>query len=62
MSKNKASRPPTVRPGNKVPDSGIYHVPGRNATMVRGEPAPPTPKPGQTWIQIVDTNPKNNKK
>lgn len=48
----------TVRPGSKVPDSGIYQVPGRRATMVKGEPAPPTPRSGQTWRQVVDTNPK----
>lgn len=53
----------TVRPGHKVPDSGIYKNPsGGKATMVQGEPAPPTPKPNQKWTQIVDTNPKNNRK
>ncbi|MBU2477532.1 MAG: YjzC family protein [Gammaproteobacteria bacterium] len=51
---------PTVRPGAKVPDSGIYRDDsGKKATMVRGEPAPPTTKPGQKWTQVVDTNPKN---
>lgn len=54
---------PKVKPGATVPDSGIYRNPsGGRATMVQGEPAPPTPKPGQTWTQVVDTNPKNNKK
>ena len=49
----------TVRPGQKVPDSGIYKNPsGGKSTMVKGEPAPPTPKPDQKWTQIVDTNPK----
>ncbi len=49
----------TVRPGNKVPDSGIYKNPsGGKSTMVKGEPAPPTPRPNQKWTQIVDTNPK----
>ena len=53
-------RPPVVKPGQTVPDSGIYQQTGsrRRATMVRGEPAPPTSKPGKKWRQVVDTNPK----
>ena len=49
---------PKVRPGQPVPDSGIYQTDksGTKATMVKGEPAPPTPKKGETWKQIVDTN------
>jgi hypothetical protein len=48
---------PTVKPGVKVPDSGIYQTPsGKKATMVKGEPAPPTTKKGETWKQVVDTN------
>ncbi len=52
---------PTVKPGGKVPDSGIYqsNKSGRKATMVEGESAPPTPKPGEKWVQVVDTNPDN---
>jgi len=48
----------TVRPGHKVPDSGIYKETnsGRRATLVLGEPAPPTPKKGGIWKQVVDTN------
>jgi hypothetical protein len=30
--------------------------------MVKGEPAPPTPKPRQKWRQKVDTNPNDRKK
>lgn len=52
---------PTVKPGQKVPDSGIYKAGNKRATMVRGEPAPPTPKPGQKWHQAVDTNPGGRK-
>jgi hypothetical protein len=54
---------PTVRPGQKVSDSGIYKdtKSGTKATMVKGEPAPPTPAKGSTWKQVYDTNPKNNK-
>lgn len=52
-------RKPTVKPGQRVPDSGIYRDgSGKKATMVEGEPAPPTSKSGQKWKQIVDTNPK----
>jgi hypothetical protein len=52
------ARKPTVRPGKPVPDSGIYESSqsGRRATMVKNEPAPPTPRPGETWRQVVDTN------
>jgi hypothetical protein len=51
---------PPVRPGQKVLDSGIYKDTrsGRRATMVKGEPAPPTPQKGGRWRQVVDTNPK----
>ncbi|MFZ1288607.1 MAG: hypothetical protein WAR79_00850 [Melioribacteraceae bacterium] len=50
-----------VKPGQKVTDSGIYksNKSGQKSTLVKGEPAPPTPKKGEKWIQKVDTNPKN---
>lgn len=52
---------PAIKPGQVVPDSGIYQETGsrRRATMVRGEPAPPTSRSGRRWRQVVDTNPKN---
>lgn len=51
------AKKPTVPPGGKVPDSGIYQDgSGKRATMVKGEPAPPTSKAGQTWTQVIDTN------
>jgi hypothetical protein len=52
---------PTVKPGEKVPDSGIYKgtKSGQKSTLVRNEPAPPTPQKGEKWKQVVDTNPKN---
>ena len=52
---------PTVKPGSKVPDSGIYKEVGgsKRATLVKGEPAPPTSTKGTKWKQVVDTNPKN---
>lgn len=55
------SKPPPVRPGQPVQDSGIYKSTKSRtrATMVKGEPAPPTPQKGEKWTQVVDTNPKN---
>lgn len=51
----------TVKPGQPVQDSGIYkeNTTGRRATLVKGEPAPPTPKKGGAWKQVVDTNKSN---
>ena len=59
--KGSGGKPPPVRPGQKVPDSGIYETnkSHHRATMVRGEPAPPTPQKGETWRQKFDTNPNN---
>lgn len=56
------AKKPTVGPGSKVPDSGIYQDgSGKRATLVKNEPAPPTSKPGQKWTQKVDTNPPKKK-
>jgi hypothetical protein len=51
------SRPQEVRPGAKVPRSGIYQdsLSQRRATLVKGEPAPPTPHKASRWQQVVDT-------
>ena len=48
----------TIKPGQKVPDSGIYRDPksGERTTLVRGKIAPPTPQPGSKWHEVVDTN------
>jgi hypothetical protein len=53
------ARKPTVKPGGTVPDSGIYqsNKSKTRATMVKGEPAPPTPEKGETWKEIISTNP-----
>ena len=61
MAKRSGSKLPPIKPGQKVPDSGIYKETGgtRRATMVRGEPAPPTTEAGKKWRQVVDTNPNN---
>jgi hypothetical protein len=47
-----------VKPGSKIPDSGIYQstISKTKATCVKGEPAPATPKKGEKWKQIVNTN------
>jgi hypothetical protein len=51
----------TIKPGQTVEDSGIYKssVSHQKTTLVKGEHAPPTPKKGEKWKQVVDTNPKN---
>ena len=51
-------KPAGIKPGQEVPDSGIYQSSKskRRATMVEGEPAPPTPQKGETWKEVVDTN------
>lgn len=50
----------THKPGQKVPRSGQAEIIGRRGartgverTVVKGEPFPPTPKPGQKY-KIVD--------
>lgn len=48
-----------LKPGQITPRSGQYQQigprggPGKEVTAVRGEPLPPTPKPGMTY-QLVD--------
>ena len=49
-----------LRPGETAPASGQYEIigprgghTGDERTVVRGEPLPPTPAPGQSY-QIVD--------
>jgi hypothetical protein len=46
-----------LRPGEKVSRSGIYQerLSKRRATLVKGEPAPPTPHKAGQWQQVVDT-------
>lgn len=51
-----------VRPGEPVPDSGIYeartaHAALGRSTLVRGKTAPPIAHEGGYWVQIYDTNP-----
>ncbi len=54
-----AKKKPIVKPGETVPDSGIYEssITKTRATMTKNEPAPPTRKKGEIWKQVIDTNP-----
>jgi hypothetical protein len=54
------AKKPVIKPGQKAPVSGQYGLQGprggtggREATIVQGEPAPPTPKRKMTW-KLVD--------
>lgn len=51
-----------VRPGETVPDSGIYearttHAALGRSTLVKGKTAPPIEGPNAYWVQVFDTNP-----
>ena len=62
MTKRRSgNKPPPIKPGQEVQDSGIYRSTKskQRATLVDGEPAPPTPQKNEKWVQVVDTNPKN---
>ena len=57
----KSSKGP-IRPGQKVTRSGQYGIEGPRGgkvpgerTLVRGEPAPPTPKSGQRFVLVDPT-------
>jgi hypothetical protein len=50
------AKKPVLKPGQKALVSGQYGLRGprggsveREATIVAGEPAPPTPRPKMTW-------------
>ncbi len=51
------SKKPPLKPGNIAPDSGQYKIVGprggdaggKERTVVKGEPLPPTPKPNQGY-------------
>lgn len=63
MSKNDQ-----LKPGNKAPVSGQYEIvgpkggkTGKEVTSVKGEPLPPTAKPGQGYT-LVDPTKHSSKK
>lgn len=47
----------TFKPGEKAPGSGQYRNTrtGYEVTVVRGEPLPPTPRSGQTYVYVDRT-------
>ncbi len=46
----------TVKPGQPVPKSGQYTNPGgKETTLVKGKPAPPTAQPGQKHVLVDPT-------
>lgn len=61
------ANPKSIKPGSPVPESGQYVQVGprggqqgpEEATLVQGEPAPPTSKPGNEW-QLVDSTKHKN--
>ena len=63
MSKGKG-----LPPGTPTPRSGIYEKvgprggrTGEQADSTRGNPLPPTEKPGQSWILVDPAHHKNDK-
>ena len=62
MSKPK---PIPLKPGQRAPESGQYEIlgprggeTGAERTVVKGEPLPPTPKKGETYILVDPTKTK----
>ena len=49
----------TLRPGQIVDRSGIYrdNTTGETTTLVKGKVAPPTPRAGGHWQEVVDSHP-----
>ncbi|MBD9210343.1 MAG: YjzC family protein [Oscillospiraceae bacterium] len=57
-----------LKPGQKAPASGQYGVVGprggkinHEVTVTKGEPMPPTKKPGQTYVMNDPTHNKSGK-
>ena len=53
---------PPLKPGTRAPRSGQYEQTGARGgktgterTIVRGEPLPPTPKPGMGYVLVDPT-------
>lgn len=58
----------SLHPGEKAPASGQYGVvgprggkTGKEVTVVKGEPMPPTPKPGMGYVMNDPTNNKSGR-
>lgn len=60
------SRKP-LKPGQPTPNSGQYQQlgprggPGKEITAVKGEPLPPTPKPGMSYVLVDPTKNKSGR-
>jgi len=57
-----------LKPGEKAPRSGQYEIvgprggrTGNERTVTSGEPLPPTPKSGQTYINVDPTKHKSGR-
>lgn len=54
-----------LKPGQPAPNSGQYQQrgprggPGKEVTSVKGEPLPPTPKRGMTYVLVDRTKNKS---
>lgn len=56
-----------LKPGNHAPKSGQYEIvgprggeTGNERTVTKGEPLPPTPKPGQVYKLVDETKHKKS--
>lgn len=61
------TRGPALKPGQKAPVSGQYGIvgpkggkTGNEVTVTKGEPLPPTPKPGQVFVLVDKTKHKSD--
>lgn len=60
-------RKPTLRPGTVAKRSGQYQQigprggRGKEVTVTRGEPLPPTPKPGMSYTLVDPTKNKSGR-
>ncbi len=60
-------KPKGLRPGQKAPNSGQYQQvgprggKGKEVTVTKGEPMPPSPKSGTTYTLVDPTNNKSGK-
>lgn len=65
--KNGGHNMKTIKPGQSVPSSGQYVIVGprggiskTEVTLVKGNPAPPTPKPHSSFAMVDKTKHKND--
>lgn len=57
-----------LRPGQRAPRSGQYEQrgprggSGKEVTVTKGEPLPPAPKPGMTYVLVDPTKNKSGRR